>query len=170
MKTSVKTFFILAIYFFTATLLLSQDDKSKHVSPSPPGESVNSTTTNTNTGISAIIKGDDAVVTAQTLPVEMDKEHVYSVSYTVRNTGTTTWKTGVCKLKISINASFVSDNNRWLVPNIDIPNNVAPGSEVTITTDVTAWNDNGAYSFTAQMVRNDASFGQTSSAIVVTIH
>jgi hypothetical protein len=167
MKTSAKTFIFLALYFFTATLLFSQDGSKKQISPSPPGESITSTTT--STGMSAI-KGDDAIVTALTLPVDMDKEHIYSVSYTVKNTGTSTWKTGICKLKISVNASFVSDNTRWLVPNIDLPNDVRPGSEVTITTDVTAWNDDGAYSFTAQMCRNDAPFGQTSSVTVVNIH
>jgi hypothetical protein len=170
MKTSVKTFFFLALSFFTSTLLLSQINDAK-ISPSPPGEAVNSiSTVNSNVGYSVVIKGDDAVVTVQTLPVEMDKEHIYSISYTVRNTGTTTWKTGIYKLQISINASFASDNTKWLVPNVDIPNDVSPGGEVTITTNVTAWNDDGSYSFTAQMVRNDAPFGQTSSVTVVTIH
>ena len=170
MKTSVRTLFILALSFFTSTLLLSQVKDAK-VSPSPPNKAVSSlSAVNSNVQYPVVNKGDDAVVTVLTLPVEMDKGNVYSVSYTVKNIGTTKWKTGICKLKISINASFASDNTRWLVPNVDIPGDVSPGGEVTITTNVTAWNDDGSYSFTAQMSRNDAPFGQTSSVTVVTIH
>ena len=104
------------------------------------------------------------------VPADMDKEHIYTVSYTVKNTGTNTWKAGDYKLKISVMAADVTDNSRWLIPNVDIPNSIMPGAEATITTQLTAWNDTGNYTFTAQMSRNDKAFGQVSSPAVVYVH
>lgn len=100
----------------------------------------------------------------------MDVEHVYTLSYTVKNTGDATWKTGVYKLKVTVSATDVSKNNKWLVPSVDLPADVAPGGEVTFTFKVTAWNDDGTYSFQAQMGQNEIAFGQQSSSIAVNVH
>jgi len=152
MKTSIrtlKTFLFLAFYFFTTTLLLAQKD------------------TYSTTGVTS---GDDSSVTVLKVPTDMEKEHIYNISYTVKNTGSTTWRTADYKLKISVTASNTTDNSRWLIPNVSLPNDISPGGEATITATVTAWNDDGNYTFTAQMVRNDAPFGQVSAPVIVNIH
>lgn len=119
---------------------------------------------------SANIKGDDAVITSQKVPESMDREHVYTAEYTVKNTGTTTWKTGIYQLKIYVTTSVVSDDLQWRIPNINIPNDVSPGSEVTLTTKVEVWHQNGDYTFTAQMSRSDTAFGTSSTPVTVNVH
>src|SRR5258706_15199676 len=93
------------------------------------------------------VTANNAVFTAQKVPVSMDKEHVYTISYTVKNTGDNTWKTGDYKLKVTVTPSSDVLKNKWLIPNVDIPNDIAPGSEVTLTFKVTAWNEDGTYNF-----------------------
>ena len=114
---------------------------------------------------------DDAVITSGVIPGDMDKEHIYTLTFTVKNTGTSTWKAGDYQLKVYVNASSdIAENSRWLIPNINIPANVAPGTETTVTTQVTAWNESGNYTFTAQMARNDQGFGKVSDPVIVNIH
>ena len=117
-----------------------------------------------------ISTGDNAVITSQTVPTDMDKEHVYTLQYTVKNTGSTTWTMGNYQLKIYVTSDQATDNSKWLIPSVDVPNDVAPGSEVVISTKVTAWVDDGNYSFSAQMSRNEAPFGEISQPVVVNIH
>ena len=67
MKTLTKTiqiFLFLVFCYFSTTILYAQ--KSKYT--------------------------DDAVISSQIVPIDMDKEHIYTLTYTVKNTGTTTWK------------------------------------------------------------------------------
>ena len=146
MKTLTKTikiFLFLVFCYFSTTILYAQ--KSKNT--------------------------DDAVISSQIVPIDMDKEHIYTLTYTVKNTGTTTWNAADYKLKVYVSASSdIAENSRWLVPNVSISNNVLPGMETTVTTQVTAWNDNGNYSFTAQMGHNDAPFGKASDPVVVNVH
>src|SRR4030095_11275550 len=101
---------------------------------------------------------DDAIITSQKIPESMDREHVYTAEYTVKNTGTTTWKTGIYQLKIYVTTSVVSDDLKWMIPNINIPNDVSPGSEVTLSTKIEVWHQNGDYTFTAQMSQSDKAF------------
>ena len=116
------------------------------------------------------IVSNNAAFTDQKVPTSMDKEHVYTISYTVKNTGDVIWKKGECKLKVTVTPSDISKDNKWLVPNTDLPNDVSPGSEVTLTFKVTAWNEDGTYSFQAQMMQNEVTFGSPSTAVSVNIN
>src|SRR5438067_1216899 len=99
MKTSIRTlriFLFLVFCFIAAPLLQAQN--------------------NDNTQYPAVNTADDAVIMGMNVPADMDKEHVYTVSYTVKNTGSSTWKAGDYKLKISVMAADATDNSRWLIP------------------------------------------------------
>src|SRR4030095_387008 len=116
------------------------------------------------------ITADDAVFTSQKLPEDLDREHVYTFQYTVKNTGTTTWKIDIYQLKISVASSVFTGESVWLIPNINIPNDVSPGSEITISTKVEVWHVNGDYTFTAQMLHNDKPFGTASITVTINVH
>jgi hypothetical protein len=115
-------------------------------------------------------ENNNAVFTAQNVPTEMDVEHIYTLSYTAKNTGANTWNPSEYKLKVTVNATTASDNNIWLVPNVGLPNEVAPGGEVTFTFNVTAWNSDGTYNFLAQLMQNITPFGQASTPVSVNVH
>lgn len=152
MKT-LRLILFLSAFLLVLTGLNAQDNKTVSISTTNPS-----------------VTSNNAVFTGQNVPVSMDVEHVYTLSYTVKNTGDVTWKTGDYKLKVTVTAMDVSKDNKWLVPSVDIPADVAPGGEVTITFKVTAWNDNGDYTFLAQMGKNETAFGQTSTSVTVNVH
>ena len=72
---------------------------------------------------------------SQVVPSPVNYTEVFSVSITFKNTGTSTWKSSD---KYSLGSQNPQDNIIWGINRVALPNDVAPGNEVTFTTDLTA--------------------------------
>jgi hypothetical protein len=68
----------------------------------------------------------------------------YTVSVTMQNTGNTTWKASSGYRLVSQNPV---GNTTWGVAQAVLPNDVAPGSSVTINFNVTSPTARGTYNF-----------------------
>jgi heme/copper-type cytochrome/quinol oxidase subunit 2 len=99
----------------------------------------------------------------------MDAGQTYDVTVTMRNSGSTTWKTGDYKLKVSTKgADNVLDS--WAVANVELSNDINAGSDVTFSFKVTAPNKSGVYNFQCQLVKEGTFFGQPSTNVVVNVN
>jgi hypothetical protein len=111
----------------------------------------------------------NAVFTAQKIPTRMDAGNTYDASISAKNTGSSTWKLGEFKLKIYISSTDGS-NNSWVVPDVDIPYDVVPGSEAVISFKLPAAMESGTYNFQSQLARNNNVFGDKSTNIVINVN
>jgi hypothetical protein len=111
---------------------------------------------------------NNATFISQNVESEMEEGLTYDVRVTMRNSGSTTWNTGEYKLKVSTKGA---DNtlNLWKVANVELSNDIYPGSEVTFLFKVTAPFDEGVYNFQCQLVKDDTFFGQPSTNVVVNV-
>jgi hypothetical protein len=105
---------------------------------------------------------NDAANVVQNVPSTMNAGQSYSVSVTMRNTGTTTWTTGNYKL----GSNNPADNLNWGVNRIDLPFSVGPGSNVTFSFSVTAPASAGSYNFQWRMLQEGAGYFGTPTANV----
>ena len=112
---------------------------------------------------------NNAMFVSQNVQSEMETGLTYDVVVIMRNNGSTTWKTGEYKLKIS---TLGADNtyNAWSVANVEFSNDVTPGSEFRFVFKVTAPAKSGVYNFQCQLVRNGTFFGQPSTNVVVNVN
>ena len=110
-----------------------------------------------------------SVFTAQNVPVNMDGGQVYNVSITAKNTGGTTWTPGAYKLKVTI-SSGDNPGLAWVVPDVDMPTDVVPGSEIIIAFTVTAPGESGAYNLQTQLTQGSVPFGEVSSAVTINVN
>lgn len=111
---------------------------------------------------------NNAMFVSQTVQSEMETDLTYDVVVIMRNTGTTTWKPGEYKLKISTIGAD-NTNNAWSVANVELSDEVTSGSEVRFVFKVTAPNKSGVFNFQCQLVRNGTFFGQPSTNVVVNV-
>lgn len=111
---------------------------------------------------------NNALFISQKVTSEMETGLTYDVMVTMKNSGTTTWKPGEYKLKVS---TLGADNtlNAWVVSNVELSDEVMPGSEVTFTFKVTAPNKAGVYNLQSQLVKDGTFFGQPSTNVVVNV-
>jgi hypothetical protein len=105
---------------------------------------------------------NDAANVVQSVPATMNAGHSYSVSVTMRNTGTTTWTTGNYKL----GSNNPADNLIWGVNRIDMPSSVGPGSSATFSFIVTAPASAGRYDFQWRMLQEGSGYFGAPSANV----
>ena len=105
---------------------------------------------------------------SQNIPSEMETGLTYDVIVTMKNTGSTTWKTGEYKLKVSTTGA---DNtlNAWSVANVELSNDILSRSEVTFSFKVTAPNKSGVYNLQSQIVKDGLFFGQPTTNVVVNV-
>jgi len=88
---------------------------------------------------------------------------VYPVSVTMQNTGNTTWRTADGYM---LNSQNPQGNTTWGLSLVQLPNDVAPGQNVTFSFNVTAPSTAGVYNFQWKMLRNNVQWFGTSSANV----
>jgi hypothetical protein len=109
---------------------------------------------------------NNAAFVAQSVPASMVAGQNYSVSVTMRNSGTTTWNTTSYKL----GSQSPANNLNWGVNRLAVPVPVAPGSQTTFTFTVRAPSTPGTYNFQWQVVENSAGFfGALSPAVAVSV-
>jgi len=111
---------------------------------------------------------NNALFVSQKVQSQMETGLTYDAVVTMKNTGSTTWKPGEYKLKISTKGA---DNtlNAWEVANVELSFDVTAGSEVNFTFKVTAPNKSGVYNLQCQLVRDGTFFGQPSTNVVVSV-
>ena len=105
----------------------------------------------------------------QSVPISMQASHQYSVSVTMKNTGTTTWTDAAGFRLFAYNPS---GNTRWGFDRVRLPSNVSvpQGSSYTFNFMVIAPSAPGPYNFQWRMLLNGTgTFGQPSANVVVTV-
>jgi RHS repeat-associated protein len=91
----------------------------------------------------------------------------YSVSVTMKNTGSNTWTTASHHNLGSQNAQ---DNTTWGMGRVGLPFSVASGSQATFTSTLTAPATSGTYNFQWRMVQDGVEwFGDLTPNVVVTV-
>ena len=97
--------------------------------------------------------GNDATFVSQTVPSTMVAGQTYSVSVTMKNTGTTTW-TAANNHKLG--SQNPADNTTWGTSRATLAASVAPGAQHTFTYNVTAPATAGTYNFQWGMLQEAA--------------
>jgi hypothetical protein len=99
----------------------------------------------------------------------METGLTYDFSVTMKNTGSTIWKPGEYKLKVSTKGA---DNTlgAWVVANVELSDDVTAGSEVVFNFKVTAPNKSGVYNLQCQLVKDGTFFGMPTTNIVVNVN
>lgn len=111
---------------------------------------------------------NNALFISQNVESEMDASMTYDVRVTMRNSGSTTWSTGQYKLKVTTTGA---DNilDTWKVANVELSNDIYPGSEVTFNFKVTAPSEDGVYNLQCQLIKDGTFFGQPSTNVVINV-
>lgn len=111
---------------------------------------------------------NNASFISQKVQSEMEAGQTYDVTVIMKNSGSTTWKPGEFKLKVSTKGA---DNtlNAWTVANVELSDDIFAGSEVTFSFKVTAPNKSGVYNLQCQLVKDGTFFGQPSTNVVVNV-
>jgi hypothetical protein len=109
---------------------------------------------------------NDATFISQNVPATMNAGQAYTVSVTMRNSGTTTWTAGAYKL----GSQNPAGNLTWGVNQLSLPVSVSPGSNATFTFNVTAPSTAGTYSFQWRMLQDaTGSFGALTTGVGVVV-
>ena len=111
---------------------------------------------------------NNAYFISQNVKSEMETGLTYDVTVTMRNTGSTTWKPGEYKLKVSTKGA---DNtwNAWEVANVELSDDILAGSDVTFSFKVTAPSKSGVYNLQSQLVKDGTFFGQPTTNVVINV-
>ena len=99
---------------------------------------------------------------SQAVPTKVSPNETFSASITFKNTSNKTWKSSS---KYNMGSQSPQDNSLWGFGRVALPHNVAPGEEVTFTTDFKAPGTDNlyGYSFQWQMVQDGVEwFGEKS--------
>jgi RHS repeat-associated protein len=110
-----------------------------------------------------------ATFVSQSVPSSMYAGQTYTVSVTMKNTGTTTWTPGGAKPH-TLGSQNPGDNSTWGFGRVALPASVAPGASVTFNFTVTAPASTGTYNFQWGMLQEDVEwFGGASTNVPVTV-
>ena len=91
-------------------------------------------------------------ISQTTVPTTLDPGEQFTVSITMKNTGTSTWTVSD---SYNLGSQNPQDNTDWLISGrISLTNDVAPGEEYTFTQTFTAPTINGIYNFQWRMVQD----------------
>ncbi|MBS0337601.1 MAG: hypothetical protein JSS40_12445, partial [Proteobacteria bacterium] len=108
---------------------------------------------------------NSALFVSQTVPATMTPGQTYAVSVTMQNTGNTTWTAGT---QYRLGSQNAQDNTTWGPLRVELPNSVAPGSNVTFNFNVTAPATPNTYNFQWRMVQDAVEwFGDYSANVAV---
>ncbi|HSE99121.1 MAG TPA: putative Ig domain-containing protein, partial [Blastocatellia bacterium] len=102
---------------------------------------------------------NDAASVTQSAPSEMIAGRSYSVSVTMRNSGTSTWSPGGYRL----GSDNPAGNLNWGINRVDLPFSVSPGSSATFSFSVIAPATAGRYSFQWRMLQEGVGYFGTPS-------
>ncbi|MEK6288874.1 MAG: FG-GAP-like repeat-containing protein [Acidobacteriota bacterium] len=109
---------------------------------------------------------NNAVFLSQTVPTSMGAGRTYSVSVTMRNSGTSTWAAG----SYYLGSQNSQGNYTWSLNRVDLGSSVAPGSDVTFAFNVNAPTTLAAYNFQWQMAQDGVGyFGAMSTNVSVNV-
>lgn len=110
---------------------------------------------------------DGAAFVSQTVPLSMLAGQSYSVSVTMRNTGTSTWTAG----NYYLGSQNPQGNSRWGLNRVDLSGSVAPNTDKTFTLNITAPSTPGNYNFQWQVAKDGSGyFGAQSTNVVVSVY
>jgi hypothetical protein len=110
---------------------------------------------------------NDAAFISQTCPTHVYADSTFDVSLTFKNTGTTTWSS---QDNYALGSQNPQDNTTWGISRIQLPHDVAPNEEVTITATLTAPSTPGTYNFQWQMLQDGVEwFGDYSDNIQIEV-
>ena len=90
----------------------------------------------------------------------------FSTTYTMKNTGTTTWTAGAGYSMLTLNAL---NNTTWGTNRLTITGSVAPGASYAFTRTLTAPVTPGSYNMQFQMNKSGTVFGQATPNTVITV-
>ena len=110
-----------------------------------------------------------ALFVSQSVPASMSAGQQYSVSVSMRNTGSTTW---TAAQGIRLGAVNPYDNYTWGMNRVSLAggDSIAPGQEKVFTWNVTAPTTAGTYNFQWRMVRDGVAwFGDLSTNLAVAV-
>ena len=108
---------------------------------------------------------DDAVFSAQSVPSAMNPGQAYTVSITMRNTGTSNWGNGV-----QLGSQNPSDTSLWGVSRVSLTGQVPPGGQATFTFTITSPNGAGTYNFQWRLWKDGAGyFGASTPNLAITV-
>ena len=115
---------------------------------------------------------DDAQFVAQDVPATMNAGASYSVSVTLRNSGTTTWRTSnVDTETIALGYKPLPTSTLWGLNRVVLPGPVAPGATVTFNFTVQAPAVVGTQDFQWQVVKGPVGFfGQPPPNVAVQVN
>ncbi len=108
----------------------------------------------------------NAAFVSQVVPSSMTPGQSYSVSVTMRNTGTQSWSSAS---GITLSSQNPAGNSTWGVSNVVLNKFIASGSQFTFTFTITAPSTPGTYNFQWQLKRAGAYFGQVSTNLPVQV-
>lgn len=119
-------------------------------------------------GTSIQVIQDDAVFVSQKIATTVYVGQQFYPQYIFKNTGSTTWSSLIGYWSVSYNPSM---NSTWGIVRGHLPYNlpVAPGENAVITPLVTAPSTPGTYTMQWRMSRNDAQFGQPTTAVTIRV-
>ena len=114
---------------------------------------------------------NDAEFVSQSVPSSVDAGSTFSVSVTMKNTGSNTWtKTNLYKL----GSQNSQGNTTWganRAAALDANEFIAPNDSMTFTWDITAPEEPGIYNFQWKMLQEQVEwFGQLSENVVITVN
>jgi alkylated DNA repair dioxygenase AlkB len=115
--------------------------------------------------------GNGAQFVSQNVPVAMQPGQTYTVSVTMRNTGTTTWIDDPTN-PYRLGSQNPQDNMTWGMNRVSLPPgaSIAPGQDGTYTWDVTAPSTAGTYAFQWQMRQSGVEwFGEMTANVPVDV-
>lgn len=108
-----------------------------------------------------------ATFVSQTVPANMKTGHKYTVTVTMRNSGTKTWTAAESH---RLGPQNPQDTNIWGITRVNVPASVAPGASVTFTYTVTAPSTPGTYNFQWRMLQESVAwFGDYTQNVAVTV-
>lgn len=120
-----------------------------------------------NVAITVLAPSNQAQFISQSVKSVMTASEFTTVSITMKNTGTTTWKTGT---NYWLGSQNPQDNMTWGMNRVVLPNDVPPGATVTFTFDVFAPAKSGTFNFQWRMVQDGVEwFGPLTPNVAVSV-
>jgi hypothetical protein len=120
-----------------------------------------------NVAITVLAPSNQAQFISQSVKSVMTASEFTTVSITMKNTGTTTWKTGT---NYWLGSQNPQDNMTWGMNRVVLPNDVPPGATVTFTFDVFAPAKSGTFNFQWRMVQDGVEwFGPVTPNVAVSV-
>ena len=117
--------------------------------------------------INSLFAQNNAHFVSQTVPSSVNAGESFDVSIVMENTGTTTWSSDDL---YRLGSQAPGDNFNWGTNRIEIPNDVAPNEQVTITATLTAPTNHNPVDFQWKMVQDGAEwFGDQTQLVSIEI-